>query len=84
MQLKALKSLVNAGVSCHPSVMVSFSPRKSVQSLIQRLRRLNQDLAEENEIEELILYPHVVRRMKKQGLKYYKVDLPNGVPPEQN
>lgn len=83
LQLKALKSLVDAGVSCHPSVMASFSPRKSVQSLIQRLRRINPDLAEENEIEELILYSHVVRRMKKHGLKYYKVHLPDGVQPER-
>lgn len=83
LQLKALKSLVNAGVSCHPSVMSSFSPRKNIQSLIQRLRQINPNLAEEIEIEELILYPHVVRRMRKQGLRYHKVHTPEETPPEQ-
>jgi uncharacterized Fe-S cluster-containing radical SAM superfamily protein len=84
LQLKALKSLVNAGVSCHPSVMSSFSPRKNIQSLIQRLRQINSNLAEEIEIEELILYPHVVRRIRKQGLKYYKVHTPEEASPKQN
>jgi len=82
-QLKALRSLVNAGVSCHPSVMSSFSPRKNIQSLIQRLRQINPNLVEEIEIEELILYPHMVRRMRKQGLRYHKVHTPEGAPPEQ-
>lgn len=83
MQLKALQNLTDAGISCHPSVMVSFSSRRSLQILIQRLKQISPRLAEEMEIEELILYPHVVRRIKKHGLKYYTAYTPEGVPLEQ-
>jgi uncharacterized Fe-S cluster-containing radical SAM superfamily protein len=83
LQLTALKNLVNAGVSCHPSVMASFSRRKSLQSLMQRLRQIDSSLAKELEIEELILYSHVVKRIGKFGLKYYKAYSPDRVPSEQ-
>jgi len=83
LQLEALQRLVDAGVSCHPSVMASFSTRKSLQSLVERLNKISPKMAEEIEIEELILYPHVVRRLQKYGLKYYTGYAPENVPPEQ-
>ncbi|MEM2972009.1 MAG: radical SAM protein [Candidatus Bathyarchaeia archaeon] len=83
LQLEALKRLVNAGVSCHPSVMVSFSPRKSLQTLIERLKQISPKLAEELEIEELILYPHVIKRIQMNKLKYYTAYSPENVPPER-
>ena len=83
LQLKALQNLVDAGVSCHASAMVSFSPRKNFQALIQRLRQISPSLAEEVEIEELILYPHVTKRIQKHKLKYYKAYMPEKVPREQ-
>jgi len=82
LQLEALQRLVHAGVSCHPSVMASFSTRESLQLLMERLNRISPKLAEEVEIEELILYPHVVRRLQKHGLKYYTGYTPENVPPE--
>jgi uncharacterized Fe-S cluster-containing radical SAM superfamily protein len=83
LQLKALQNLIDAGVSCHPSVMVSFSPRKSLQTLIRRLEQISSRLVDELEIEELILYPHVIRRLRKHKLKYCKAYSPETVPPEQ-
>jgi uncharacterized Fe-S cluster-containing radical SAM superfamily protein len=83
LQLKALQNLVDAGVDCHPSVMASFSPRKSLQNLIQRIKQISQSLAEDMEIEELILYPHVIKRVQMYKLKYYTAYTPEGVPPEQ-
>ncbi|MEM2440297.1 MAG: radical SAM protein [Candidatus Bathyarchaeia archaeon] len=83
LQLEALKRLIEAGVSCHPSVMASFSTRKSLQSLVDRLNHIGPELAKEIEIEELILYPHVVRKLQKYGLKYYTGYAPENVPPEQ-
>jgi uncharacterized Fe-S cluster-containing radical SAM superfamily protein len=83
LQLKALQNLVDAGISCHPSVMASFSQRKSLQTLVQRLKQISSGLAEELEIEELILYPHVVKKMEKYKLKYYKAHQPERVPREQ-
>jgi uncharacterized Fe-S cluster-containing radical SAM superfamily protein len=79
LQLKALNSLVSAGVRCHPSVMASFSSRKSLETLIQRLEQISSSLVEEIETEELILYPHVVRRIRKHGLKYYAAYTPEKV-----
>lgn len=83
LQLKALQNLIDAGVSCHPSVMASFSPRKSLQALIRTLRQISSSLAEEAEIEELILYPHVIKRMRMHKLKYYTAYTPKRVPPER-
>ncbi|MCS7124872.1 MAG: radical SAM protein [Candidatus Bathyarchaeota archaeon] len=83
MQLEALRKLVEAGVSCHPSVMASFSTRKSLQFLRKQLDQISPKLADELEIEELILYPHVVRKLQKHGLKYHTGYAPENVPPEQ-
>jgi len=83
LQLKALKNLVNAGVDCHPSVMASFSPRKNLRNLIQRIKQISPSLAEEMEIEELILYPHVIKRVQTYKLKYHTAYTPERVPPEQ-
>jgi uncharacterized Fe-S cluster-containing radical SAM superfamily protein len=83
LQLKSLQNLIETGVSCHASVMVSFSTKKSLQMLIQRLRQISPKLAEEVEVEELILYPHVVSRIKKYGLRYRSGHNPSKVPKEQ-
>jgi uncharacterized Fe-S cluster-containing radical SAM superfamily protein len=83
LQLKAIEKLVEADVSCHPSIMASFSPRKNLETLIKRLGNTSLELASEVEIEELILYPHVVNRIQKYGLKYYSAYEPKTVPPGQ-
>ncbi|MEM2202033.1 MAG: radical SAM protein [Candidatus Bathyarchaeia archaeon] len=83
LQLKALERLVNAKVSCHPSVMASFSSKKSLQSIIERIQKISPELAEGIEIEELILYPHVVQRLRNYKLRYYTGYTPERVPPEQ-
>jgi uncharacterized Fe-S cluster-containing radical SAM superfamily protein len=83
LQLKALQNLIDAGVSCHPSVMVSFSSRKSLQMLRKRLKQISSHLVDELEIEQLILYPHVIRRLRKHELKYCTAYSPETVPPEQ-
>ena len=83
LQLESLEKLTQAGVSCHPSVMVSFSTKKSLQALIQRLKAINSNLAEKLEVEELILYPHVAKRLQKYGLRYDSGHKPNKVPREQ-
>jgi len=72
LQLKSLEKLVEADVSCHPSIMASFSPRENLDALIKRLGRISPELAREVEIEELILYPHVLNRIQKHGLKFYE------------
>ena len=83
LQLKALENLVEAGVDCHPSVMSSFSTPESFNALNKRLKDMDPRLAQNTEIEELILYPHVVKRLKKFGLAYRIGHEPDKVPPDQ-
>jgi len=63
--------------------MMSFSPRKSLQQLAHKLEQISPRLAKELEIEELILYPHVIRRVRKHRLKYYRAYSPERIPPER-
>ena len=83
LQLKSLKKLIEADVSCHPSIMASFSSRKNLDALIKRLGSMSPALLGGVEIEELILYPHVINRIQRYGLKYYSAYTPERVPPEQ-
>jgi uncharacterized Fe-S cluster-containing radical SAM superfamily protein len=77
LQLKALKKLVEHDVSCHPSVMASFSTKENMQSLIKKIAGINRKLAEDLEVEELILYPHVKEKIVKYGLRNYTGFHPN-------
>jgi uncharacterized Fe-S cluster-containing radical SAM superfamily protein len=83
LQLRSLEKLTEAGVKCHPSVMVSFSSKENLGNLKQKLRQIDSNLAEQVEIEELILYPHVVQRIQKYGLHHFSGYKPNKVPKEQ-
>ncbi|MGQ9582819.1 MAG: radical SAM protein [Thermoplasmatota archaeon] len=80
LQLRALERLLEAGVECHPAVMVSFSPPERVRALAARLGRIDPSLAGEMEVEELILYPHVVRRLRRAGLDWRAAHEPGRVP----
>jgi len=83
LQLRALENLVRAGVRCHPAAMTSFSPKQSLLQLTQRLKHISSRLAEELEIEELILYPNVKQKIEKHHLTYYTAYTPEGVPKER-
>jgi len=83
LQFESLEKLVEADISCHPSIMSSFSSRENLDELIKRLGRISPELAREVETEELILYPHVINRIQRCGLKYYKAYTPESVPAEQ-
>jgi uncharacterized Fe-S cluster-containing radical SAM superfamily protein len=83
LQLKALTALIDAGVGCHPSVMTSFSTQDSFNALIRRLKNIDPKLSQNSEIEELILYPHVVKRLKRYGLAYHVGHEPDQVPADQ-
>jgi len=76
LQLEALKNLLHVGVRCHPAVMMSFSAQESAHQLVERLKSISSELAEDLEVEELILYPKVKRKIERQGLKYYTAYTP--------
>ena len=67
LQLDALSNLKDADVSCHPAVMVSFSSKENFAKLSDRLDEIDQSLFQQLEIEELITYPHVTKRLRKAG-----------------
>jgi len=83
LQLKALENLLREGVRCHPTVMVSFSTKESVQQLAERLKVIDSGLAGDLEFEELILYPKVKRKIERHRLKYYSSYTPDRVPQER-
>ena len=83
LQLLSLESLNKEGVSCHPAIMTSFSHARNLRILVENLRRIDLGMAEKAEIEELILYPHVARRIQRYGLKYASAYDPSRVPREQ-
>lgn len=82
LQLSSLENLVNAGVRCHPSAMVSFSSPEGLKQLTKIIADISSELADQIEIEELILYPDVKRRLEKFGLKYRTGYAPDNIPQE--
>jgi uncharacterized Fe-S cluster-containing radical SAM superfamily protein len=82
LQLRALEHLFNAGVSCNPAVMTSFSSPKKLERLRRRIFVMMPSLMEEFEEEELILYPHVVDRLNRFNLRYRTAFHPGSIPPE--
>ena len=64
LQLKALDNLLEAGVSCHAAVMVSFSEGRAVDSLKRRLGEISPGLSD-FEAEELFLNPAIEKRLSR-------------------
>jgi uncharacterized Fe-S cluster-containing radical SAM superfamily protein len=68
LQVDALRNLHEAGVSCHPAVMSSFSTDKALAQLRKRIAAIDPELLADLELEELIRYPRVERRLRSYGL----------------
>ncbi len=82
LQLKALSNLLDYGVSCHPAVMLSFSEKENVRRLLERLAEIDPVLVEDFEEEYVFLYPHVVKRLRKAGIKPKIAYRPGKIPEE--
>jgi uncharacterized Fe-S cluster-containing radical SAM superfamily protein len=80
LQLDALRNLLDAGVPCHPAVMLSFSPKENLEALKETLRGIDPGLTRELEEEYVFLYPHVVERLKREGIKPRIAYTPDGIP----
>jgi uncharacterized Fe-S cluster-containing radical SAM superfamily protein len=83
LQLEALKNLVKAGVSTHPAVMLSFSGNEALDRLYSTIWKIDPRMHSEVEREEVILYPHVVEKLRRANLKFYSGHSPDRVPREQ-
>lgn len=82
LQLNSLKNLVKCGVNVRPACMISFSPPENIADLRKRLRAIAPGF-ESFEVEELILYPSVEKRLKKLKIDYSRGYKPECIPPEQ-
>ena len=69
LQLQSLKNLVDAGIQCRAAVMLSFSPKENLAHLRKELNKIHPDLADNIEEEYVILYPPVVERLNKAGIR---------------
>lgn len=78
-QIDALKNLAKAGVSCHPSVMVSFSSEENLEALRERLGKINPAFAD-FEVEELMFFGNVKERLEKAGIKWHGAYEPGKAP----
>ena len=68
LQLNSLKNLLDAGVSCHPAIMLSFSSKENILRLVDELKKIDSRLVARLEEEYVILYPHVVKLLKKNRI----------------
>ena len=80
LQLEALRNLRDARVSYHAAVMSSYSTDRNVRQLRDRISQIEHKLANDLEIEELIQYPRVRRRLQKFGLRPSVSHDPRNVP----
>lgn len=81
-QIKSLENLLNYGVKCHPAAMLSFSDEKNINNLLLKLESVDRNLVREFEEEYVFLYPHVIRLMKRRGLKPHIAYRPDSIPSE--
>ncbi len=66
---RALKHLIDAGVSCNACVMVSFSDDEGIRSVEQKLFKLHPGLLKSLEKEHITPFPKVTKRLAKNDLK---------------
>ncbi len=80
LQVRALENLLEAGVRAYPAVMASFSTAEDMERLRGRLASIGVD---DMEIEELVLYGDVEKRLRRAGIPCVAGHDPSAIPPEQ-
>ena len=66
---KALKYLMDAGVSCNVCIMVSFSTEEDIQKAENRLAAIRPGLLKSLEKEHITLFPKVATRLENSNLR---------------
>ena len=67
-QIKSLENLLEYGVSFHPAVVASFTTDENIEKLRERLWNIDPSLADNLEVEYIVLYPHVIESLNKHNL----------------
>ena len=78
--LNNLTLLIEYQVDFNLAVMLSFSPDKNITLFKEKLNKMSPVFREDFEEEYIFLYPHVVRRLKKAGIKPLIAYTPGGIP----
>lgn len=78
--LNNLNLLMEYQVDFNLAVMLSFSPDKNITLLKERIRRMSPSILDNFEEEYVLLYPHVVRKMKKAGIQPLIAYTSGGIP----
>ena len=68
LPFKALKSLIDAGISCNVCLSVSFSEEASIKAAKRRLCDLWPGLLKSLEVERIKLFPKVRKRLREHDL----------------
>jgi len=82
VQIRAVENLLHTGVMVHPAVMVSFSTHHEIEELRNRLGMIDVNF-KDVEIEELVMYDDVKKRLKQVGIFHGAACTPDRIPPEQ-
>ena len=69
LQMKALRNLIDAGVSVHPAI-IDLTPVSGLAKLTEKLAEIDEKLAVGLEYERFIPSPRVIERMNKHGFVY--------------
>jgi uncharacterized Fe-S cluster-containing radical SAM superfamily protein len=69
---KALGHLIDAGVSCNACLMASFSDDEGVKRVQRKLLEIHPGILKSLEIEQITMFPKVVERLERYGLKPLK------------
>lgn len=84
LQLRALNHLIKSGLEIgsevYPAVMLSFSTKKSLLYLKEKLEEIDPELPKHIDPEYIILYPHVEYLLRIMNLKPRKAFRPDNIP----
>jgi uncharacterized Fe-S cluster-containing radical SAM superfamily protein len=69
---RALKHLIEAGVSCNACLMASFSDEDGVRRVQKNLMGVHPGILKSLEIERITMFPKVAKRLADKGLKPLK------------
>ena len=65
---KALRYLIDDGVSCNACVMVSFSTEEGIEEAKARLAAVHPGILKSLELENITLFPKVAERLARKGI----------------
>jgi uncharacterized Fe-S cluster-containing radical SAM superfamily protein len=68
LPFKALRYLIDAGVSCNACVSVSFSDNDGIKKVSDKLASIHVGILKSLELEKIKLFPKVRKRLAKEGL----------------